>query len=194
MSTDFIRMDPQYVSELELQLEQREESLKKLTKILSEKEELLLVASEKLFLSEKRKVELETNILTKKPIEEDQPVDDNFVSSSWRAARFESENNSLKSRLVEIVEKIEKCCKKTEDDVQVENRLQELNQFGSGILSSFGLSSFCPTSISSPICGAILSSNALIDTEGLSLKLMLKLGRIIKIVLNCRLNIYSYLN
>ena len=179
MSVDFVRMDPQYVSELELQLEQREESLKKLTKILSDKEDLLLAAAERLclsekrkveleamFLAEKQKVELETIFLSPKNVETDEPVDDNFVSSTWRAARLESENNALKCRLVEIVGKIEKCCQTTHDDVPIENRLQELNQFGSGILNSFGLSCFTPTSISSPICGAILSSNAMIDAEG----------------------------
>jgi hypothetical protein len=40
------------------QLEQRQESLEKLKKLLAEKEELLLATTEKLWSSEKRKVEL----------------------------------------------------------------------------------------------------------------------------------------
>jgi len=60
MTVDIVRSDPRYLAELERQLELKEESLKKLTEILAQKEELLLATSEKLCQSEKRKVELVT--------------------------------------------------------------------------------------------------------------------------------------
>ena len=106
MTLEAVRLDPDYLTSLELQLDQKEEKIKKLKQFLDEKEDLLLTTSEKLCISEKRKVELE-NIFLAPKLEnggegggegegEGVVPEDNFVSSNWRAARLETENNFLK--------------------------------------------------------------------------------------------------
>ena len=100
MTLEAVRLDPDYLTSLELQLEQKEEKIEKLKQFLDEKEDLLLTTSEKLCISEKRKVELE-NIFLAPKLEnggegEGVVPEDNFVSSNWRAARLETENNFLK--------------------------------------------------------------------------------------------------
>ena len=167
MATESLRMDPDYVAELERQLELRQESLNKLKQVLAEKEELLLAATEKFCASEKRKVELESIFSANKPVfpadspGSDQPEEpDSFVSSNFRAARLESENNALKSRLVEIVARVGGCL---EAEASPENRLQDLNNFGLGVLSSFGLSTISPKLV--PTCDALLTNGT--DSEGL---------------------------
>ena len=100
MTLEAVRLDPDYLTSLELQLEQKEEKIEKLKQFLNEKEDLLLTTSEKLCISEKRKVELE-NIFLAPKFENGGDgggavPEDNFVSSNWRAARLETENNFLK--------------------------------------------------------------------------------------------------
>ena len=163
-------MDPDYVVELERQLEQRQESLNKLKQLLAEKEELLMAATEKFCSSEKRKVELETIFSAQKPVFPDEPTGpdepdepDSFVSSNFRAARLESENSALKSRLVELVTMIGSCLETgNAGGDSPEHRLRDLNSFGVGVLNSFGLPTISPKLV--PTCDALLSNGT--DPEG----------------------------
>ncbi len=69
------------------------------------------------------------------------------------------------SRLVELANEIEKV-EKEEEKSSIESRLKELSQLSSEILHSFGLKNFKPNSLSSQLCGAIVTPTVL-DPEGM---------------------------
>jgi hypothetical protein len=70
------------------------------------------------------------------------------------------------SRLVELANEIEKAEK--EEEISIESRLKDLSQLSSEILQSFGLKNFKPSSLSSQLCGAIVTPTVL-DPEGKAL-------------------------
>ena len=72
---------------------------------------------------------------------------------------------SNRSRLVELANEIEKA-EKEEEISMMESRLKELSQLSSEILHSFGLKNFKPSSLSSQLCGAIVTPTVL-DPEGM---------------------------
>lgn len=160
-SSELSKSDPCYLAELERQLENRDESLKKLKQILAEKDDLLLATAEKLCEAEKRKTELETTILAPNLNTPEVEPEDTFVSGNFRLARLEMENNALKSGLAEMVSKVGKCVDGPESES--EDRLRDLNRFGLGILSSFGLSALHQNP--SSFCDSF-SVNGSIDHEG----------------------------
>jgi hypothetical protein len=67
--------------------------------------------------------------------------------------------------LVELANEIEKV-EKEEEKSSIESRLKELSQLSSEILHSFGLKNFKPNSLSSQLCGAIVTPTVL-DPEGM---------------------------
>ncbi len=71
------------------------------------------------------------------------------------------------SRLVELATEIEKAEK--EEEISIESRLKDLSQLSSEILQSFGLKNFKPSSLSSQLCGTIVTPTVL-DPEGKALR------------------------
>lgn len=62
---------------------------------------------------------------------------EDFVSSNSRAARFDAENQAMKTRMVELVDQIDKLQESRGDGITVE----KVRRFGHEVLNLFGLSS-----------------------------------------------------